>query len=74
MKTIFECGGPNRFKGAKTKSLIQVDQQTSGRKLFTLTYGLERKEGLTYAQACAAIGQAILHWQCCEGIADNTGA
>lgn len=74
MKTVFEFGGTNFFDGAKSKSLIQADQQASGKQLFTVTYGLQRKTGLTYEQACKEIGACILHLQCCNGIASNEGA
>lgn len=73
MVTVFEFGGPNTYRGAQTKSLIQADQQESGDFLFDVTYGLEMKVGLTYSQACKALGQAILHHQCCEGVASNEG-
>lgn len=74
MKTCFEYGGPNPFAGAKSNSLIQLDQDESGRKLFTFTYGLHRKSGLTYAEACAELGTCILHMLCCDGKASNEGA
>lgn len=70
---VFTFGGPNTFKGAKTKNYIQVDQQESKKRLFTVTYGLQQKSGLTYSQACTEIGAVILHHQCCEGIASNEG-
>ena len=73
MKTVFEFGGPNHFNGARSRSIIQADQQQGGDRLFTVTYGLERKPGLTYSEACRALGAAILHYQCCEGIASNEG-
>jgi hypothetical protein len=73
MQTVFECGGANPFKGAKTKSLICVEQSESKGLLFTVTYGLQRKSGLTYAQACSEVGAAILHNACCEGLASNEG-
>ncbi len=74
MITVFEFGGPNPFKNARAKSLIQADQSESGRRLFTVYYGLQVKKGLTYAQACAEIGACVLHHQCCQGIASNEGA
>ena len=74
MMTVFEFGGPNTYRGAQTKSLIQADQQESGDFLFAVTYGLERKEALSYSEACRALGAAILHHQCCEGTASNEGA
>jgi hypothetical protein len=74
MKTVFECGGSNPFKDAKTKSMISVQQSESGRRLFTVTYGLQQDKGLTYSQACDYIGRAILHDACCNGDASNEGA
>lgn len=74
MITCFEHGGPNPFSGAKSRSLIQLDQDESGRKLFTVTYGLQRKSGLTYSQACRELGEVILHSLCCDGKASNEGA
>jgi hypothetical protein len=73
MQTVFTSGGPNPFKGAKTQHLIQADQSESGKRLFTVTYGLQQKKGLTYAQACTEIGAAILHDACCQGNASNEG-
>lgn len=73
MKTVFEWGGPNPFNGAKSRSLVQVDQSESEEHLFRVTYGLQRKENLTYNQACLEIGVAILHKLCCDGIASNEG-
>lgn len=74
MITVFTHGGKNTFTGAKTENLIEVQQSESGRKLFTVTYGLQQHKGLTYAEACDEIGQCILHYACCLGVADNTGA
>lgn len=71
--TVFQYGGKNPFDGAKTEALIQVDQQDKGRRLFTVTYGLQRQAGLTYSQACTELGADILHYLCCEGIASNEG-
>ena len=74
MKTVFTHGGPNFFNEAKTEHLIQADQYESGKRLFNVTYGLQRQVGLTYEEACMAIGSAILHKSCCDGIASNEGA
>ena len=74
MRTCFQYGGANPFKGAKTEALIQLDQQTSGRELFTVTYGLQRRAGLTYAAAARELGECILHHLCCESNASNEGA
>lgn len=74
MKTLLELGGTNPYREAKTKSLITLEQSESGRKLFNLTYGLQRDVGLTYNEACESLGQVIMHHLCCEGIASNEGA
>lgn len=74
METVFSYGGRNFFVGAKTESLIQVDQKTSGKRFFTVTYGLQQKTHLSYDEAVREIGIAILHHACCEGLASNEGA
>lgn len=73
MKTVFEFGGANLYQGARTKSLITLEQSESGRRRFNLTYGLQRDTGLTYSEACESLGQVILHHLCCESIASNEG-
>ena len=72
-KTVFEFGGNNPFQGAKSLSYIQVDQDLSKRALFTVTYGLQQKSGLTYAECCAELGACILHMLSCDGIVNNEG-
>lgn len=71
MKIIFETGGPNPFKN--TKKLITVYQSENKKKLFTVIYGLQVEDNLTYDQCCTVLGSAVLHMQCCEGIASNDG-
>jgi hypothetical protein len=73
MKKVFETGGHNPVKGASPVSMITVRQRESGRRLFDVVYGLQVDAKLTYSEACAKLGQAILHMQCCEGIASNEG-
>ena len=73
MKTVFQFGGNNPFKGAKTSAYIQLDQNESRDKRFTVTYGLQQDKNLTYSQACSKLGEALLHHACCEGLADNDG-
>lgn len=70
-RTVFTYGGKNPFEAAITEHMIQVDQNDQGSKLFTVTYGLQVKRGLTYAKACTEIGAAILHYLSCEGVVDN---
>lgn len=72
-KTVFEFGGNNPFRGAKNKSFIQVDQDLNRRALFTVSYGLQRKTGLTYAECCAELGACVLHLLSCDGIVNNDG-
>lgn len=74
MKIVFETGGQNYFKQAKTKSAITMMQAESGKRLFTVVYGLQEKSKLTYSDACAELGACILHMLCCDGIASNEGA
>lgn len=74
MRIIVEIGGANPFKGASTKALITLRQRQSGRRLFDVVYGLQVDSKLTYADACAKLGEAILHDLCCDGIASNEGA
>lgn len=74
MITVFKHGGRNPFNKATTENLIEVSQQESSRRLFTVTYGVQVKKGLTYSQACTEIGACILHNACCEGLASNEGA
>jgi hypothetical protein len=73
MKIVFECGGPNSFKGAKTAKLTTLEQSQARGARFKVTYGLQVKSGLTYSDACSELGAAILHDACCEGKATNEG-
>lgn len=70
MKTVFEFGGPNIFKIAKNKHMIQVDQ--SAGDSFIVSYGLQRKTGLDYAQAAKELGECIFHYLVCESIIEDT--
>lgn len=47
-------------------SLVQV-----GKDNFVVRYGLQVDERLTYGQACAKLGQALMHNWACEGKLDN---
>lgn len=38
---------------------------------FTVAYWKETNGGLTYAEACAKLGQAIMHALACDGKLDN---
>ena len=52
---------------------ISVQQEPKGRKLFTVTYGLQVKSKLSYAQACKELGQCLFHALACEVLIDNSG-
>jgi hypothetical protein len=68
MVTVFSTGGKNHFNKASSDQLITLEQnQATKAKLFTVTYGLQVKRGLTYAEACSRLGEAILHHACNEG-------
>ena len=71
MKTVFEYGGPNQYSG--TGSLIHMWQSEAKGKHFTLQYGLQLDENMTYRRACAELGSSILHHLACESIINNEG-
>lgn len=48
---------------------LQLEQR--GKDSFRVTYGKEVKDRLTYAQAAAEFGRAVMHWLACEGLLDN---
>jgi hypothetical protein len=73
MKTVFQYGGKNPFKNAKTDSFIQVDQGESKEALFTVTYGLRQKSNLTYEQAAHDLGECLFHHLACESVLNNEG-
>lgn len=73
MRTVFATGGANPYKGATVSNLIEVQQSENKKALFDVHYGLQVYRMLTYSQACAKIGEAILHNACCEGLASNEG-
>lgn len=73
MKTVFKFGGANPYKGAKAEALIQVDQSAGRGKRFTVTYGLQRKTMLSYADAARELGECIFHHLACESLLDNDG-
>jgi hypothetical protein len=74
MVTVFSTGGRNYLNKASSEQLICLKQdQATKAKLFTLTYGLQTKSRLSYAEACKALGEAILHYACNKGKASNEG-
>ena len=52
---------------------IVLKQSESGKKLFTVTYGLQITKDLSYSEACTELGQCILHALACESKLDNEG-
>ena len=48
---------------------LKLEQR--GRDSFRVTYGLQIDDKLSYAQASAQYGQAIMHWLACEDMLDN---
>jgi hypothetical protein len=48
-----------------------VSIKQTGFDKFTVTYGLQVKKGLNYAQAAAEFGECVMHEACCEGKLDN---
>ena len=69
MKNIFNFGGQNPFKEAKTENYIQLDQ--TGADSFTVTYGLQQTTKLRYEQAAKELGECIFHCLASEGLLDN---
>lgn len=51
--------------------VILYQHPTRKHQSFAVQYGKQLDESLTYAEACAKLGQAILHHLSCEGLVDN---
>jgi len=69
-KLCFHAGGRNSFKVAPRDShMIELRQQGIDR--FSVRYGLQLKDKLTYGQAAMELGAAIMHMQACAGLLDN---
>jgi len=52
--------------------LFPVELHQSGRNRFSVAYGVGIKgPGLSYGNACEALGAAILHSLACDGLIDN---
>ena len=72
MKTVFTFGGNNPYcKNAS--ALIEVKQSSSKNALFTVSYGLQVKTGLTYSKAAQVLGECIFHHLVCESEINNQG-
>lgn len=66
----FSACGKNPFKNAPRGSqMIELRQQ--GRDRFSVRYGLELKERLTYSEAAHQLGACIMHDAACESRLDN---
>lgn len=50
---------------------FRVELRQRGRDNFTVIYGLQVDERLTYGEAAAKLGQAIMHALACESELDN---
>lgn len=48
-----------------------ITLQQRGKDNFLVRYGKQVDAGLSYAQACAKLGQALMHHMACEGQLDN---
>jgi len=72
MKTVFTYGGNNPYCST-ADAMIQLRQSEDNEGRFVLTYGCEKTPGLTYSEACRALGEAILHHLSCESIVNNEG-
>lgn len=49
-------------------------QQNERSKLFTVTYGAQVDDRLSYGHACHKLGAAILHALACESKIDNSAS
>ena len=50
-----------------------VTLQQRGKDNFAVRYGKQVDADLSYSQACAELGQAIMHELACDGRLDNRG-
>lgn len=66
----FATGGANPFKDAPRGSqLIELRQQARDR--FSVRYGLQLRERLTYGEAARELGACIMHAAACDSKLDN---
>ena len=73
MQTVFTHGGYNPWN-CKAKALIEMRQSEDKKALFTVIYGAQYDENLTYARAAKKLGEALMHHLACEGLLNNEGA
>lgn len=52
---------------------IRLEQAGGRRKLFTVTYGKQISENLSYTRAAIEFGLVLFHALACEGKLDNSG-
>lgn len=48
-----------------------VTLQQRAKDNFAVRYGREVHAGLSYAETCAKLGQALMHQGACDGLLDN---
>lgn len=70
---VFQTEELNPFVTATTERLVTVTQDVSPLTLFTVTYGLQVKPGLSYAEAAKELGECLLHAANCDGLIDAKG-
>lgn len=66
MKVCFELSADLSFA-------IKLEQHEDKRGHFRVTYGLQVKDNLTYAQASKEFGECVFHALACEGQLNNEG-
>lgn len=72
MKTVFTYGGSNPWNKSAS-ALIELKQSEAKHGRFTLIYGAEKAEGLTYSRAAKLLGEFMFHHLACESILNNDG-
>jgi hypothetical protein len=72
-RKVAEYGTHNPFgPQAKSKAMIEVHQRGENGR-FRVVYGLQVKEGLTYAEAAREFGECVFHYEACNGRLGNDG-
>ena len=61
---------PRHTLCGKWGDLVTLQQRS--RNVFLVRYGKQVDAGLSYDEACAKLGQALMHELACEGALDNT--
>ena len=66
----FRAGGKNPFEAAPHGAhLIELRQQ--GRNRFSVRYGLQLRERLSYTEAAQELGACIMHNAACESLLEQ---